>query len=320
MALRYDFAMTNSGRNIVFLLVGVAALVGARQGEKAPPPTPAPAPPPAAAPAPAPPPASAATSSALAWAEVLVQNPDPAVITDADLLKRITETHLPWMVRDKSTGIEMVLVPPGKFVMGMSPGDEQATEVESPAHEVTISKAFYLGRTEVTQKQWERVMDGSPSKRPGKSLPVEQVSFENVRLFLKKARSGLQLPTEAQWEYACRAGTTGSTYGDLDFIAWHQSAAGRETHSVAQLQPNALGLYDMLGNVAEWCQDWFSADYYKSCTGGVVDPTGSAEGSQRLLRGGDWYGSPSNCRASCRAAVTPSHADSRMGFRVARTP
>ena len=299
--------MINSGRNIVLILVGVvvmAALVGASQGGAAPAkskPTPA------------------ATASPLSWAEVLEQNPDPKVVTDADFLKRITETKLPWRVKDKASGIEMLLVPPGKFVMGMSPGDTEAKDDEKPAHEVTITKAFYLGRTEVTQEQWFKVMDTNPSKFRGESLPVDSVSWKDISVFLKKTSGGLQLPTEAEWEYACRAGTKGATYGDLDLIAWHRGVSAGTTHAVGKLQPNALGFCDMLGNVDEWCQDRYSSTYYASSP--VTNPTGPAIDTSRLLRGGGWANFSGGCRASRRGTGAPGHAYGvTLGFRVVRTP
>ncbi len=247
--------------------------------------------------------------------EVLEQNPDPKVVTDADFFKRIMETKLPWRVKDKATGIEMLLVPPGTFMMGASPGDTQAGDGEKPAHEVTITNAFYLGRTEVTQAQWFKVMDTNPSKFLGdESLPVDSVSWVDCQQFC--AKTGMKLPTEAQWEYACRAGTTGATYGDLDLIAWHYGNAGCETHAVGQLQPNALGFFDMLGNVWEWCEDWDGP--YSS--GSVTNPTGPTTGLYRLLRGGGWDYSSDNCRASRRGNVNPLGAGNYVGFRAVRTP
>ena len=303
--------MINSGRNIVLMLVGVvmgAVFIGASQG--------------GAAPAKSKPkPAPAATAFPLSWAEVLEQNPDPKVVTDADFLKRITETKLPWRVKDKATGIEMLLVPPGKFVMGMSPGDKEASDNEKPAHEVTITKAFYLGRTEVTQGQWFKVMDTNPSHFRGESLPVETLSWYDIRVFVKKAGGGLRLPTEAEWEYACRAGTKGATYGDLDLIAWHRGASAETTHAVGKLQPNALGFYDMIGNVWEWTNDWYEGDYYKSCEDGGVDPTGPAESElgARVLRGGGWSYFARGCRASSRYRNAPGIQLDSVGCRVART-
>ena len=254
--------------------------------------------------------------------EVLEQNPDPKVVTDADFFKRIMETKLPWRVKDIATGIEMLLVPPGTFMMGASPGDTQAGDVEKPAHEVTITNAFYLGRTPVIQKQWKRKMVSNPSLfRLGidsPSRPVDQVSWNDCQQFC--ANTGMKLPTEAQWEYACRAGTKGATYGDLDLIAWHYgNAAGFETtHAVGKLQPNALGFFDMLGNVWEWCEDWDGP--YSS--GSVTNPTGPTTGLYRLLRGGDWSSYSDDCRASERHRFPPgliSH-DGGVGFRVVRTP
>ena len=342
------------------MLVGVvmvAALVGASQG--------------GAAPAkPNPKPAPAATASALSWATILEQNPDPKVVTDADFLQRIEATGLPWRVTDKVTGIEMLLVPPGKFVMGMSPGDTEAVEMEKfleekmpqlkyterPAHEVTITKAFYLGRTEVTQEQWMKVMGSNPSvfqqssegrdskiakyieegltkkeaqekagaETPNKLLtaknPVEQVSWGDCQKFC--AKTGMKLPTEAQWEYACRAGVRKPRYGELEQIAWYGENSADTTHPVAQKASNALGFYDMIGNVLEWCQDWYEGGYYKSCEDGVVDPTGPAQSElgSRLLRGGNWNGYSGGCRASQRVGLTPVYAGVYIGFRVVRTP
>ena len=335
--------MINSGRNIVLILVGVvmvAALVGASQG--------------GAAPAkPNPKPTPAATASPLSWAEVLEQNPDPKVVTDVDFLKRITETKLPWRVKDKASGIEMLLVPPGKFVMGMSPGDTEASDTEKPAHEVTITKAFYLGRTEVTQEQWMKVMGENPSyfkksnedretmiakyieagltkqeaqekagaesnKLLTASNPVEKVLWDDCQKFC--AKTGMKLPTEAQWEYACRAGVRKPRYGELDQIAWYRNNSDSTTHPVAKKAPNALGFYDMIGNVWEWTNDWYQRDYYKSCADGVVDPTGPAQSASRLLRGGGWGNISSDCRASERYVVAPGDFYSGFGFRVARTP
>ena len=245
--------------------------------------------------------------------EVLEQNPDPKVVTDADFFKRIMETKLPWRVKDIATGIEMLLVPPGTFMMGASPGDTQASDGEKPAHEVTITKAFYLGRTAVTQAQWLKVMDTNPSHFRGELLPVDSVSWDDCQQFC--AKTGMKLPTEAQWEYACRAGTIGATYGDLDLIAWHQGTAGGTTHAVAGKRPNALGLYDTLGNVWVWCEDWYGS--YSS--GSVTNPTGPTTGLRRLLRGGDWLGYSNHCRASQRFRYSPVGIFNFIGFRAVRT-
>ena len=253
----------------------------------------------------------------LEWADVLEQNPNPKVVTNADLLARIQATGLPWRVKDKSAGIEMLLVPPGKFIMGASPGDTEATNEEKPAHEVTLTKPFYLGRTEITQAQWSKVTgeEAGHFKVSGEH-PVESVTFEKVNNFLKKAGNGLVLPTEAQWEYACRAGTKAATYGDLDSIAWYSKNSQSTTHAVAQALANELGFYDMLGNVSEWCLDW----YEPYTAANQIDPSGPVNGTNRVLCGGRWFNYSSGCRASARASCDTNYRSYGIGFRVARTP
>ena len=253
----------------------------------------------------------------LEWADVLEQNPNPKVVTNADLLARIKSTGLPWRVKDKSAGIEMLLVPPGKFIMGASPGDTEATDEEKPAHEVTLTKPFYLGRTEITQAQWSKVTgeEAGHFKLSGEH-PVESVTFEKVNNFLKKAGNGLVLPTEAQWEYACRAGTKAATYGDLDSIAWYSKNSQSTTHAVAQALANELGFYDMLGNVSEWCLDW----YEPYTAANQIDPSGPINGTNRVLCGGRWFNYSGGCRASARASCDTNYRSYGIGFRVARTP
>ncbi len=253
----------------------------------------------------------------LEWADVLEQNPNPKVVTNADLLARMKATGLPWRVKDKSAGIEMLLVPPGKFIMGASPGDTEATDEEKPAHEVTLTKPFYLGRTEITQAQWSKVTgeEAGHFKLSGEH-PVESVTFEKVNNFLKRAGNGLVLPTEAQWEYACRAGTKAATYGDLDSIAWYSKNSQNTTHAVAQTLANALGFYDMLGNVSEWCLDW----YEPYTAANQIDPSGPVNGTNRVLCGGRWFNYSSGCRASARASCDTNYRSYGIGFRVARTP
>ena len=261
-----------------------------------------------------------AAPSPLAWAEVIDLHPDPTIVTNADLLARITATGLPWRVRDNKTKIEFLLVPPGTFMMGLSPSDEEGQKSEKPAHQVTITKAFYLGRTEVTQEQWERIANSNPSAILGPSIPVHRVRFQDFDVLLDKF--GLRLPTEAEWEYACRAGVRESRYGDLDRIAAYEKNAARGPQVVGQRLPNALGFQDMLGNVMEWCSDWYSADYYTQCQGGVTDPTGPPTGTVRVQRGGSWAGINKSCRASYRFGIAPDYRGEFFGdgVRLARTP
>ena len=200
-------------------------------------------------------------------------------------------------------------------MMGCSPGDAECNSDESPAHQVTLTNAFYMGKTEVTQAQWLAKMGNNPSYFYGATNnPVEQVSWNMIQNF--NSATGLRLPTEAEWEFACRAGTTTARYGDVEAIAWYNGNAGGSTHAVATKLPNALGLYDTLGNVWEWCQDWYGP--YSSAS--VTNPTGPATGSYRLLRGGHWSDSSFYCRASQRFYDTPDDIFNLIGFRAARNP
>ena len=200
-------------------------------------------------------------------------------------------------------------------MMGASPDDLEARSDEKPAHEVLISNAFYLGRTPVTQAQWQTRMGSNPSRFKFRgetdspsSRPVEQVSWNMIQEF--NTLTGLRLPTEAEWEYACRAGWSTPRYGVLNDIAWYSDNSGEETHTVATKLPNALGLYDMLGNVWEWCQP----------TTSMVNPTGPRTGRARGLRGGSWLNSSSNCRGSQRVSYDPTWTFDTIGFRAVRTP
>jgi len=253
-----------------------------------------------------------------AWATLLEAVPDPAVVTDANLRAAIVASGFAWRIKDTSSNIEMLLVPAGTFTMGCSPGDAECGSDESPAHQVTLTNAFYMGKTEVTQAQWTAKMGSNPSYFSGSSdspsRPVEQVSWDTIQNF--NSATGLRLPTEAEWEFACRAGTTTARYGVLNDIAWYNGNAGGTTHAVATKLPNALGLYDTLGNVWEWCQDWYGS--YSS--GSVTNPTGPATGSPRLLRGGYWNSSSDNCRGSQRSNNDPYDAVTNVGFRAVRAP
>ena len=203
-------------------------------------------------------------------------------------------------------------------MMGASPDDLEAESDEKPAHEVLISKAFYLGRTPVTQAQWQAKRGSNPSRfcreTDSPSRPVESVSWDMIQEF--NTLTGLRLPTEAEREYACRAGSSTPRYGVLNDIAWYNDNSGGETHPVATKLPNALGLYDMLGNVWEWCQDFYAL--YP--TASLVNPRGTMKGAHRLLRGGSWGGGSHHCSASRRGNFAPDGIRNGIGFRAARTP
>jgi formylglycine-generating enzyme required for sulfatase activity len=221
-----------------------------------------------------------------------------------------------------SIGMKFVQIPSGTFTMGSI--SSEAESHETPPHTVTISRSFYVATTEVTQVQWKAVMGSNPSKFQGDDLPVEQVSWNDTKEFIRKLNTKegttrYRLPTEAEWEYACRAGTTGDRYGDMVSTAWYDPTSGSKTHPVGQKQANAWGLYDMLGNVYEWCEDW--KDAYPS--GNVTDPRGPSSGWGRVVRGGSWLIHANRARCDFRDFLTPDERRDDVGFRVvavARTP
>jgi len=211
--------------------------------------------------------------------------------------------------------MEFVLIQPGSFMMG----DQDF----GPVHKVTITKPFYLGKYEVTQAQWEKVMGNNPSRFKGAKNPVEQVSWEDCQEFVKKlgelnkAARTFRLPTEAEWEYACRAGSnTRYCFGDSDSslgdYGWYSHNSANTTHPVGQKKPNVWGLHDMHGNVWEWCQDW--DDTYK--TNDQKDPVGRATGSAHVMRGGSWYFYSNTPRSAFRNQLMPGKRDSELGLRV----
>ncbi len=225
--------------------------------------------------------------------------------------------------RDAVSKIQLVWVPPGSFEMGSngSEGDE------APAHAVSLSRGFWLGQFPVTQGQWQEVMGNNPAamKTSGLNAPVESVSWEDVQQFLTTL-NGMQdawtfrLPTEAEWEYACRAGTTGDRYGDIDAIAWYAHWGGNlRTQAVGQKQANAFGLHDMNGNVWEWCQDWYDEGFYQQPEA-TQDPSGPATGQFRVNRGGSFASRPKEIRSAYRGFNRPDARGNTLGFRVAATP
>ena len=257
------------------------------------------------------PPKPADTKLALDWCDLVAADPDPAVVTDAAARARMTATKLPWKVRDRKTGIVMLLCPPGEFMMG-SPASEAGRSDDEAQHSVTITKAFYLSETEVTQEVWQKVIGANPSNLKGASNPVEQVSWNDCQKFCQS--SGLRLASESEWEYACRAGTTGAYAGDLASMAWFSDNSGDSTHPVKQRKPNAWGLYDMHGNVWEWCED----GYAQSASSTQQASTGNAE--ERVVRGGGFGNKASFSRSASRFNNDPELPSRNFGFRVARAP
>jgi formylglycine-generating enzyme required for sulfatase activity len=220
--------------------------------------------------------------------------------------------------RTNQTGIEFVLIPAGSFMMGSTNGGSD----EKPVHQVTISQPFYIGRYEVTQAQWQSVMGNNPSnfKDCGGNCPVEQVSWDDAQKFVNKLNESndgfrYRLPTEAEWEYACRAGTTGDYYGNVDDIGWYFNNSGQKTHAVGGKQPNAFGLYDMSGNVDEWCEDWYDGNYYASSP--ATDPQGPNSGPYRVLRGSSWDSFAAGLRSVHRFFSGTDFRFNEYGFRLA---
>ncbi len=247
---------------------------------------------------------------------------------------------------------EMALIPAGTFRMGNVTDHLAGDSDEKPVHEVTITRPFLMSRTEVTQAQYEAVIGSNPSSRKGPDLPVEQVTWYDAVEFCNElsrregldpcysgsgasivcdfTANGYRLPTEAEWEYACRAGTetdfhTGNmTYSGaspldpaLDRAGWYAGNSGSRTHPIGEKEPNAFGLYDMHGNVWEWCWDWLAVNYYASSP--ADDPRGPASGIDRIFRGGAWNDIARVCRSADRVSIYPGSRDAYGGFRVVRT-
>ena len=206
--------------------------------------------------------------------------------------------------------IDMVRVEAGTFTMGATPEMEYPDDWEKPTHRVTLTNDYYIGKYEVTQVLWQAVMGNNPSKFKGDNLPVEQVSWEDCQKFLSKLNritgKTFRLPTEAEWEYAARGGNKSRGYqysgsNNLSDVAWIRDNSGKKTHAVGTKQPNELGIYDMSGNVWEWCQDWYG-EYSSSSQ---INPTGANDGFRRVYRGGSWNNEVWGCRSSCRYDYTP---------------
>jgi formylglycine-generating enzyme required for sulfatase activity len=233
-------------------------------------------------------------------------------------------TSLPF--RPTNPKIELVRIPPGSFMMGSTNGEAD----EKPAHQVAIYYSFYMGKYEVTQAQWQSVIGNSPSHFKGcGNCPVEQVSWDDAQSFIRKLNQmndgyTYRLPTEAEWEYACRAGATGDYAGNLDDMAWRDKNSGSKTHAVGNKQLNAWGLGDMHGNVWEWCEDWHHETYYGAPMDGSAWLSGG-EQKYRVLRGGSWRSYVlSHLRSASRyLRGAPDARDNNIGFRivaVGRTP
>lgn len=231
--------------------------------------------------------------------------------------KKASKTSKPKEYTIESFLGKFVTIPAGEFLMGE---DDNYID-EKPVHKVIISKSFEMCTTEVTQGQWEMLMGNNPSSFKGVNQPANNISWEEAQEFIEKINIlskayTYRLPTEAEWEYACRAGSTETHAGDLDQMAWYEANSGGKSHPVGKKKPNAWGLYDMHGNVQEWCQDWYGE--YPSET--VTDPQGPKNGTDKVLRGGGWHNHPKSCRSASRVIGMPSNHYFYVGFRLVRIP
>ena len=238
----------------------------------------------------------------------------------------------PLEIITNSLGMKLVLIPASKFMMGSSPSEE-GRGFDETQHKVTLSKGFYMGVYQVTQEQWQAIMGNNPSHFKGeRNLPVEKVSWDDCQEFLRKLSDqdghSYRLPTEAEWECACRAGTTAPFYfghtistnqanydGNYPYGNSKKGIYRQKTTPVGSFPGNAWGLYDMHGNVWEWCQDGYDPNYYKNSP--REDPPGPAQGSRRVIRGGGWDGDGLDCRSAVRSWSGRDSRGSGLGFRVA---
>ena len=217
--------------------------------------------------------------------------------------------------------IDMVRVEAGTFTMGATAEMKNPDYNEKPIHRVTLTNDYYIGKYEVTQALWKAVMGNNPSGFKGDNLPVEMVGWDDCQEFIGKLNritgKKFRLPTEAEWEYAARGGNKSRGYqysgsNNLSDVAWFLDNSGEMTHAVGTKQPNELGIYDMTGNVWEWCQDWYGA--YSSSS--QVNPTGANSGSSRMIRGGCWISGARGCRSSYRYDCTPGYRRNGVGLRL----
>ena len=215
----------------------------------------------------------------------------------------------------------MVYVEGGTFTMGATSEQKKPDDDEKPTHRVSLS-SFYIGKYEVTQALWKAVMGSNPSRFEGDNLPVEKVSWNDCQTFLRKLNAmtgkNFRLPTEAEWEFAARGGNRNRGYqysgsNVLSDVAWYADNSGSKTHNVGTKAPNELGIYDMSGNVWEWCQDW-KGSYIGSAQ---TNPKGPSSGSYRVDRGGSWFNFAWSCRVACRYCHTPDYRYFHLGFRLA---
>jgi formylglycine-generating enzyme required for sulfatase activity len=257
--------------------------------------------------------------------------PEPSGVLSSAAFMADLFPDLPGTQEIRFRDVSFVYVAPGSFIMG-SPEHELGRGSDETQHKVTITRGYAIQATPVTQEQWKAVMGNNPScfLQGGENCPVEGVSWNECQEFIKRVNEKgdyvYRLPTEAEWEYACRAGVSTSFFNGeitalfcrhdpcLDAIGWYCGNSGRKTHPVAEKSPIAVGLFDMHGNVCEWCQDWYGA--YAAMP--QTDPQGAAFGTGRVVRGGSWFSNSQNCRSASRFYYAPNSRSDFVGFRLVR--
>lgn len=249
-----------------------------------------------------------------------INNDDTVVIDDSDSSSSDGDNSPNSYTN--SFGIQFKYVEAGTFIMGAEDGNDN----EKPIREVELTEAFYLGIYEVTQAQWFAVMGNSPSFFTGDSLPVERVSWQDVQAFIAQLNeieggSRYRLPSEAEWEYAAKGGQASKSFtfagsDSINNVAWYNANSSGITHKVGLKQPNELGIYDMSGNVWEWCQDWFDAEYYEQAPN--RNPEGPSSAISKVIRGGSWGSSSDICRTTNRGSIEIESRFSGIGFRLLR--
>ncbi|MDH6309697.1 formylglycine-generating enzyme required for sulfatase activity [Dysgonomonas sp. PFB1-18] len=241
-------------------------------------------------------------------------NGKPKSTTNIDLKSPPSDTSIP--------NIEMVHVQGGSFTMGCTcEQNSDCNDNEKPAHQVTLSD-YYIGKYEITQNQWDMVMGSNPSHRKGDNLPVENINWDDIQEFISKINAltgrNYRLPTEAEWEFAARGGNNSRGYkysgcNNLDSVAWHNGNSSNQSHPVGSKSPNELGIYDMSGNILEWCSDWYES--YSNHT--QINPSGPSSGIVHILRGGSWMQEAQICCVSRRLYTFPSNSHIFIGLRLA---
>ena len=243
-------------------------------------------------------------------------------MTDTDTIAEEITVDLP-NLPEGATPLVLIRIPAGSFIMGSSEEEPYHEPNESPQHRVTITRDFYLGKYEITQAQWKCLMEENPSTDTGDNLPVNRVSWEEAQEFIKRLNAlhqtdKFRMPTEAEWEYAARAGTQSPNYISEEFDeealldhAWFRNNSEGELHPVGQLQPNPWGLYDIFGNVWEWTQDWYAPEYPDQ---EQIDPTGPEQGEEKVYRGASWMARVDYMRAADRGKFTPDQKRNTGGF------